>query len=72
MQLTNAQKHLKLLEVPQRERNAVWFDKVNSLLSELELVCYKCQTPFSKKVFTDEVKDEPKQQLCIICLNENT
>lgn len=71
MKLSNSQQHLKLLEVPSKERNKHWFNSVNMLLTEIELHCDLCGTTFTKKVFSDEIADEPKNQLCIICADQH-
>lgn len=69
--MSNAEKHLQLLQVPQRERNKNWHDKVNNLLTDVEYTCANCHTHFTRKIFTDERLDQPINNLCVICEDEN-
>lgn len=68
--MSNRIKHQKLLEVPQRDRDAKWFADVQNLFIDTPAKCDKCDSHFSIKKFTDEANDGIVEiTTCPLCMD---
>lgn len=60
--MTNREKHLQLLAVPEAKRNRLWALEIAALFVNKFFKCPNCQRLHSAKIFADE---NPKYVQCV-------